>query len=275
MIELNNTITELLIKEQGIDISKYDTTFLNNSIQKRISEKQCNTLDEYYTLIEQNNKEAKRFIDSLQISYSEFFRNSLTFSVLERIVLPSLFLSRKVDKKKEIRIWSAASASGQEAYSLAILIEEIKNANCSNCKFRIFATDQSEEQLLEAKKGNYKPSALNNMNIQRLKQWFTKQGKTYTIKSELKENIDFSVFDLLNEQYSSPPVSIFGDFGIVLCANLLFYYKPEFQKQIMKKITHSLADDGYLITGEAEREIVMNHNYHEIYPQSAIFQKNR
>lgn len=275
MIELKNTITELLLREQGIDISKYDTTFLNNSIQKRIAEKQCNTPEEYYALIEQSNKEAKRFIDSLQISYTEFFRNPLTFSVLERIVLPSLFLNSKADKKKETRIWSAASASGQEAYSLAILIEEIKNANCSNCKFRIFATDQSEEQLLEASIGKYKASALNNMNIQRLKQWFIKEGKTYIIKPELKENIDFSVFDLLNKQYSSPPVSIFGDFGIVLCANLLFYYKPEFQKIIMKKITHSLAEDGYLITGEAEREIVMNHNYHEVYPQSAIFQKNR
>ena len=274
MKEINNNIIELLLKEQDIDISKYDNTFLTNSIQKRISDKQCTTPEEYYTVIEQSNKERKRFVDSLQISYSEFFRNPLTFAVLERIILPSLLLNRKDDKKKEIRIWSAASASGQEAYSMAILMEEIKNGNYANCKFRIFATDQSEEQLIAARNGQYKASALNNMSMQRVQQWFTKQGKIYTIKPELKENIDFSVFDLLSKQFSSPPVSIFGDFGIVLCANLLFYYKPEFQKQIIKKITHSLAEGGYLITGEAEREIVMNHNYHEVYPQSAIFQKN-
>jgi len=109
--------------------------------------------------------------------------------------------------------------------------------------------------------------------MKRVKQWFTKHADTYTIKPELKENIDFSVFDLFSEQLSAPPASIFGDFDLVVCANLLFYYKPEYQKVIVLKTGSSLANNGYLVVGETERDILQKHNYHEVFPQSAIFQK--
>jgi len=271
MKEKNKIICELLLRLHGIDVSKFDVLFLNKSFQKRITETHCESTEEYYNLLENNPKEGKTFIETLHISYSEFFRNPLTFSVLERIILPSLVLKKKNTKLKELRIWSAACAGGQEAYSLAILMEELKNGNNEKIKYRIFATDQSESQLTEARNGQYNPSALDNVNMKRTRQWFNKQGEIYSVKPELKENIDFSVFDLFSKQFSSPPVSIFGDFDLIVCANLLFYYKPEFREVILEKTGKCIAKGGYLITGETEREIFMNYNYHEVYPHSAIF----
>ncbi|MEI7504649.1 MAG: CheR family methyltransferase, partial [Paludibacter sp.] len=95
------------------------------------------------------------------------------------------------------------------------------------------------------------------------------------IKPELMENIDFSVFDLLDNTSSSPATSIFGDFDIVICSNLLFYFNPESRKLIIDKVTNSISNDGYLVTGEAERAILLNHSFTEIFPQSGIFQRKR
>jgi len=267
-----NHITELVMRSHGIDISKFDESFLNKSLQKRITETLCGSLEVYYDLLEQSNKEGNIFFDSLHISYSEFFRNALTFSVLERIILPSLIQQKKSTKRQEIRIWSVACAAGQECYSIAMLLEESKNGDSEIIKKRIFGTDQDESQVTEARKGQYSDDALNNLNLKRVKQWFTKQGDTYTVKPKLQEYIDFSVFDLFSQKLSSPPASIFGGFDLIICANLLFYYKPEYRNIILEKTRNCLANGGYLITGETERDIVMRHNYHEVFPQSAIFQ---
>jgi chemotaxis methyl-accepting protein methylase len=122
-----------------------------------------------------------------------------------------------------------------------MLLKEFSIAAGGKINFRIFATDQSESQIQEAELGQYPETALARINMKRVKQWFTKQGDIYTVKSELKKDIDFSVFDLLNEEFSSPPTSIFGDFDLVACSNLLFYYKPEFQKKIIHKATKCLS----------------------------------
>jgi chemotaxis methyl-accepting protein methylase len=273
MKETNKHITQLLLNSHGIDVSKYDDLFLSKTLQKRIADTHYNSYDEYSTYLEQNNEEAKKFIESLQISHSEFFRNPLTFSVLERILFPSIILQMKRLKRKEIRIWSAACAAGQEVYSLAMLLEEHKCTDCVKFNYRIFATDHCEKQVNQAQKGEYPLEALNNLNIKRIKNWFTRNGNTYTIIPAIKENINFSIFDLFSDQLSSPPASIFGDFDIVVCANLLFYYKPEYRKRILKKIANSLAKEGFIIVGEAEREILMNDNWHEIFPQSGIFKR--
>jgi chemotaxis methyl-accepting protein methylase len=264
---------EIILQSAGIDVSNYDASFLRKSLQKRITETQSSSAEAYYNLVGQDKEEVRKLLDSLNICYSEFFRNSLTYSVLERIILPSVALKKKNTNRKEIRIWSAACASGQEAYSLAILLEEFSNLGNQPIDYRIFATDHDPSQVNKAMIGSYSEDALNCLNLKRVKQWFTKGCEIYTVKEVLKKNIDFSVFDLYNEQSSSPPTSIFGDFDVVVCANLLFYYNPGCREKIIEKTGDCLTRGGYLITGETEREILLKHDYFEVYPQSAIFQK--
>jgi chemotaxis protein methyltransferase CheR len=272
MTEIKKRITEQLFQSHGIDISKYDDDFIEKSIIRRIQQKNYATEEDYLSFFEENEIEGDLFLDSLFISYSEFFRNSLTFAVLENIVLPSILLKNS-NQKKEIRIWSAACAAGQETYSLSMLLNEHKSAEGKMINFRIFATDYSEAQVKLAQEGQFSSTALSNLNLKRAAQWFKKRGESYTVKTELKERIDFSVFDLLCEDYSCPPNSIYGDFDLVLCSNLLFYYKPEYRKKIIDKASHCLAKGGYVITGETEREIMMRYNFEEVYPHSCIFRK--
>ena len=264
-------IAELMVQLQGIDIAKFDGPFLEKSLQKRITETHCDSVDGYYKLLEQNHNEAKAFIDSLQIHYSEFCRNTLTFATLEHIILPMLVYKNNL--RKEIRIWSAACAGGQEAYSLAMICEEIKSQSHDKFKYRIFATDQNEVCIDVAERGRYPGPALNRLKLKHANQWFSKHNDMYTVKPALKSNIDFTVFNLFDGKLICPPASIFGDFDLIVCANLLFYYGPAFRKIIIEKLTASLADGGYLVTGETERDILMKFGYDEIFPQSAIFQK--
>jgi len=264
----NKYITELILQSSGIDLDKYDDIFLNKSIKKRFTETNCDSVEKYYSFLEQNIEERESFVDSLQISYSEFFRNSLTFAVLEHIVLPALIHKKN---NKEIRIWSSACALGQEAYSLAMLLEEYSCNGQNKINYRIFATDQSGYQINKAKRGVYSADSLKRLSLKMAEKWFAKQGDTYVVKEELKQSIDFSVFDLFNKKLICPPASIFGDFDLVFCANLLFYYKDEYRDIILEKTGKSLAKGGYLITGETERDILTSHNYIEAFPKSAIF----
>ncbi len=266
------TILKSLIDKQLIPSGtfRFDDHFLSTTFKKRLEATHCKP--EYYPeMVAQNIGEAELFTVSLQIGFSEFFRNSLTYAVLEQVILPGLVHNLKGSKRKEIRIWSSACAGGQEPYSLAMQLEEIKNKNRNNFDYRIFATDQNEQLVNEARKGNFSENSLNNVNLRRTRQWFNKKGDTYSVKQELKNNIDFSVFDLFNEQYSSPPASIFGDFDLVVCANLLFYYKNEYRRIIIEKAGKSIIKGGFLVTGETERQILADYGYNEIYPQSAIF----
>ena len=273
MEETNRKIVGILMSLHGIDLTKFDAYFLERSVRKRIKETHCASEAAYFNILENNKKEGIILLDSLNISYTEFFRNPLTFAVLERILLPSIVLKRKNTKQKEIRIWSAACAGGQEAYSLAMLMEERINEGKNKLNYRIFVTDQKGSQVNAAQEGRYAATDLNNLNLKRVNQWFTSNGDTFTVKNELKKYIDFSVFDLFNDQLSCPPASIFGDFDLVICANILFYYKPEYQKKILEKIGGSLALDGYLVTGETERDVILKQDFGEVFPQSGIFQR--
>ena len=203
--------------------------------------------------------------------YSEFFRDTLTFAVIERIVLPSLLNKKKDSGRKEIRIWSAACAAGQEAYSLAILLEGLKNRRSEYPDYRIFATDICEERIGEARAALFNPESLNNVRLKHLDTCFIRQGHKYLVRPEFRENIDFSVFDLLDGNLSCPPSSIFGDFDIIFCCNLLIYYKTEPRKVILDKIAGTLAAGGYIVTDETEREILIGNGCREIVPHAGIF----
>jgi len=265
-------IIALVLRTNDFDVSKYEISFLELSLQKRMNETGCDSAGDYCALLEADKGEQATFINSLKISYSLFFRNPLTCAVLERIVLPALVLKKEASRSRELRIWSAACAGGEEAYSLAMLLEELVAGN-ENVTYRIFATDQSDVQVEKARAGEYAAAALNNLSMRRAGEWFVRRGDAYTVNPELQKHIEFSTFDLFRDGNSCPAGSIFGDFDLVICANLFFYYTVQYRDMIFRKIDHCLTAGGYLVTGGSERDIVMRHRYQELYPQSAVFKR--
>lgn len=272
MPETSGGIEDEFFNIDGMKLSMFDESFVNHTLQQRIDVTGCTDIKGYRRFVAENSHEAELFKELLQVSYSLFFRNTFTFAVLENIVLPQILNSRGHKKNREIRIWSAACAGGQEPYSLAILLQSLIRPE-ENISYRIFGTDRNDCQIEIAKTGQYSKESMANIRQCHLDQWFTRTGNTYAIADRLKNHCEFYIFNLLSD-LNSPPESIYGDFDLVLCANILFYYKPMYQKIILDKITESLAADGLLVTGEAEREIVIRGGrFREVYPHSAIFRR--
>lgn len=247
--------------------------FLANTLQKRFTEKQCKSVDEYLMILKNEPGEAHQLTDLLNNSFSEFFRNPLSFSVLEHIILPSLLKRLNHSGRREIRIWSAACAAGQEVYSLAILLNELQHQSAQNFTWRIFASDHRQSLIEEATKGIYKETTLQKVTMKRFHTWFNKVGENFEIKPALRKNIEFLVFDLFDENYCYPPESIFGDFDLVVIANMLFYYNQEAQRFLLGKLEKSQAKGGYIMTGESERGVFRFHHFKEVIPHAAIFRK--
>ena len=255
------------------DISIYDNAFLRNIIRERQRELDLMTDKAYLNYLESYADEAVVFRSRLSNSYSEFFRNPLTFAYLEQVILPQLIEKKKISKEKGIRIWSAACAAGQEAYSTAILCDELIETKKADINYLIFATDIDPKVLEQAQRGNYQSATIGKVTLKRIQTYFIRKGENYSIAPSIKNYVDFSVFDLLSGEGICPPASVYGNFDLVFCSNLLFYYKHEYRVRILEKIGKSLSSEGYLITGEAEREIIKGNSYREVFANSAIFQK--
>jgi len=269
--ELMDTV-QVMDSTYGIDISKYDDTFLKQAIKKRCAATEAKTLSEYNQYLSGNVAEVQILFVSLNITYTEFFRNTLTFAHLEQWILPEL-IERK-SKMNELRIWSAGCSTGQEAYSIAMLIENLCAKKTKAFRYRIIATDISESALTVARRGEYNKEAIQNIRVRDVNSNFEKAGETYKVCERVRKHVSFSIYDLLDNLCSYPQESIFGNFDLVICSNLLFYYQPEYQHRILKKLINSMAGNGYLISGEAERHVITKvGGLRTVVPPSPIFQR--
>jgi chemotaxis protein methyltransferase CheR len=267
-------ITEVMDRIHGRDISAYDASFLVKSIDRRLAATGSPSSADYCRSLSENSIEAKALFDSLIISFSEFFRSPLSFALLEQILLPALIEEKNRTGEPEIRIWSAGCAAGQEAYSIAMLMDELTALNKKSVAYRIFATDASEPDLLLAKQGFFSSSAVQNIRLKHIRKYFTQVGETCSVNAALRDRIDFSVHNLLDAHSSCPPTSIYGEFDLIMCSNLLFYYRPAVRQFILNRFHRCLSSKGYLVTGEAEREIVSKtEGFRAAMTPAAVFQK--
>ncbi|MCS5423091.1 MULTISPECIES: CheR family methyltransferase [Psychrilyobacter] len=268
-----NDIIDVLKVDFDINISIFDESFLTRIINMRISDTKSKNIKEYKKLIKENIQEAIVLKRLLNITYTRFFRDSLIFAQLQKIVLPSIITS--INQQRELRIWSAGSSGGQEAYSLAILISEFEEELGIKIPYRIIATDISETKLKKGRSGIFRKNEVIDLKLKYIEKYFTSRGSEYIISEKLKKNISFSYFDLTDDKNIKPPESIYGDFDLVLCSNLLFYYNPEVQKKIIVKSELSLGPNGYFITSEAEKVLVKDFTkLKQINPTSSIFKLN-
>ena len=268
-------LVQVVDRVHGLDISPYDKSFLRNSVDKRRSLTGVGSIEAYAGYLAEHRAEAEVLCRSLRVIYSEFFRNSLTFAVLEQMVLPGLIAEKKTAGRGGVRVWSAGCASGQEAWSVAILLDELTGAEDRTFPYRIFASDLSEPDLSQARDGVYSADELKNVRLRQLEACFSKRGSSYAIVPRIHSQVQFDLYDLLETDTVCPPTSIYGEFDLVLCSNVLLYYRHEMQNRILNKLSESLAPGGYLVVGEAERQIVADRNgsFHAVAPFSAVFQK--
>jgi chemotaxis methyl-accepting protein methylase len=243
-------------QDLGKDILIFDPVYLQKTLARRLAFLELSDTGAYLELLESTPSETGLFLDALSNSYTTFFRNPLTFAYLEQVIFPAL-ITGKGPLIGSIRIWSAGCAMGQEAYSLAMLLDEACARSGASFTFQIFATDNSRQALEFARKGRYDAAALDNVRMGQRDAYFVQRGDAYETTDRLNAHIEFSYYDILDTQSVCPPACIFGDLDIIFCSNVLFYYRQDMRQAIISKLHRSLSTRGYLVTDQTEREDIL------------------
>jgi chemotaxis protein methyltransferase CheR len=240
-------LLEILLERTGTDLTGYRRPTLERRISERLA-KLGKDVEEYILVCRDDPDACEELVSAVTINVSSFFRNPGTFEAIARFVLPNL-----VKTNSEIRVWSAGCAAGEEAYSIAILIqEEIKKSKRTDVNALIFATDIDKNILKQGEKAIYPRESLVDTKLGIVDSYFSQQPDGFQLSSEIRGMVHFSTDDLMAKQRAAPAASIFGSFDIVLCRNVMIYFPDKQQKQALERLYKSMAAGGYLVLGDSE-----------------------
>jgi chemotaxis methyl-accepting protein methylase len=245
-------ILDLLAERRKVDFSGFRPFVVSREISHRMELCRCQKIDEYRSLLEKDSDEIDNLLDSLTIGVSEFFRDPLVFTILSKIAIPSMLENKASKKDYLIRVWSAGCSSGEEAYSIAILIAEALRKRTEPFRFLVFGTDIEEKDLNLAREGRYPPERLGMVPLCFLSRYFHGKNGSYRVDEGLRGTTRFSRHNLLSMEPATPAESVYGAFDIILCCNVLVYMTPKIQEEVFERLDRALKPGGFLVLGEAE-----------------------
>jgi len=236
-------ICAIIKSRTGHDFSFYKKNTISRRVERRMSMQQIEKMSDYVSFLSRNNTEIDSLYRDLLIGVTNFFRNPEAFEELKQRIIPEL-----IKDKPEgycLRVWAPGCSSGEEAYSLAIIIQEsIDNLN-KNINAQIFATDIDDIAIGKARIGIYSKDISTEVSEERLHRFFIREDGNYRIKKNIREMVLFATQNLIRD----PP---FTKIDILCCRNLLIYIKPELQKRLIPIFHYSLKRNGILFLGNSE-----------------------
>ncbi len=238
-----HAITSLLQQSIGHNFSHYKQSMIMRRIERRMQLLHVANLEAYHALLQQDRAEVQLLFQDLLIGVTQFFRDPAAFEALATTVLPDLLRSK--DAATPLRVWVPGCASGEEAYSIGILLHEQLAQLDVAPPVQLFATDIDELALAVARRGSYDPSIAEQITPARLAQCFVQEGQSYQVIKAIRELCLFSSHNLI----SDPP---FGRLDLISCRNLLIYFDAELQRQLIQMLHYALNPGGYLFLGSAE-----------------------
>ena len=244
--EAKTTICSVLRARTGHDFSGYKTPTFLRRIHRRMRIRQCESLAAYLELLDTDPGEATLLFRDLLIKVTSFFRDAAAFEALEKLVIPRLFEGR--DASDAVRVWVPGCATGEEVYSLGVLLREHMATLREPPRVTIFATDIDEKTLAVARAGRYPEALLTGLSDERRNRFFTSDGQagqTFVVAKEIRDLCVFSAHSLLRD----PP---FSRMDLISCRNLLIYFGAEAQKQVMPILFYALQPRGYIFLGMSE-----------------------
>ena len=233
----------ILKRRTGHDFSRYKENTIVRRVQRRMQVMRSKTLDEYLELLRKDHGEVDLLFKDLLISVTAFFRDSDAFAALVREVIPKLFAGKEADGT--VRVWVAGCASGEEAYSLAMVLCEYSDTLPSPPNIKIFATDIDEKALAMARVGRYPESIEQEVSPERLERFFVKEKGSYQVKKQIRDLCLFSVHGIFRD----PP---FSRVDLVSCRNVLIYFDGAIQDRLIQVFHYALVPGGYLFLGTSE-----------------------
>jgi two-component system CheB/CheR fusion protein len=262
--EALHAICAILRSATGHDFSHYKPGALLRRIDRRMQVGRVDGLNAYIERLRQDHREAEQLFQDLLISVTHFFRDKAAFDALAGAVIPHLFRTKG---GAQIRVWAPGCASGEEAYSIAILLREHMARLETWPQVQVFATDIDEPALEVARQGRYGEGIAEHVSAERLARFFTKEGHSYQVTKAIREMCIFSAHNLI----SDPP---FARLDLIACRNLLIYLDADVQRRLVPLLHYALAPQGYLFLGSSENIAAHPELFRTVDKQHRIFQRN-
>jgi two-component system, chemotaxis family, CheB/CheR fusion protein len=260
---LQEILTYIKVQTQ-VDFRSYKLGSLLRRLQRRMTTLHIATLDAYYDYLRASPAEVTRLLNTLLINVTEFFRDPEAYAFLKTDILPRL-IAKAREQDRVLRFWAAGCATGEEAYSLAMLLADLLGSELDAWAIKIFATDLDEEAIAFARRGYYATSLLENVPDAYRTRFFARTDVGYRITAPLRQMVTFGEHDLSR---NGP----FPRIDLVVCRNVLIYFNVELQNLVLNNFAFALQPDGYLFLGRSEGVHSSQANYTVINKKWKIYQ---
>ena len=241
--EALSALYDLMHERTGHDLTRYRDATILRRLHRRMQLLHVETLADYVALVREHEHEARALFDDLLITVTEFFRDPDVYAALARDAIPQLFAGKTAPPR--LRVWSIGCSTGEEAYSVAILLLEEADRRQVEPEIQVFASDLHEVALRKAREGIYPEEIAADVSAERLQRFFVYTHGRYRVRSEVRERVVFAAHNLLQD----PP---FSHMDMVVCRNLLMYLKREAQQEVFELLHYALEPGGLLLLGTSE-----------------------
>lgn len=242
-------------RKTGIDLSLYKEAQMKRRLISLYEKRGYLSFKEYFQAIATDREAFEEFLDRMTINVSEFYRNAARWEVLEKKILPNLLA-----KNKRIKIWSSACSTGEEPYTIAMIMSKFLPLS----QVQILATDIDENVIKRAKFGAYSERALNEVPKEMKTKFFKQDGSMYYISDEIKRTVTFKKQNLLADPFDGP-------FDLIVCRNVLIYFTEEAKEQLYYKFSNALQEDGVFFVGSTEQ--IFNPTKYQLESVETFFYK--
>ncbi|MEM5947122.1 protein-glutamate O-methyltransferase CheR [Spirochaetia bacterium 38H-sp] len=246
--ELFKKYSDFIYNESGITFNSNNRAVLESRIKDRLRVTGLSTPEEYYNKVVSSKDETRDFLDSVTTNLTRFFRNNAHWDIFINHVVPDIIEYKKKRGERHINIWSAGCSTGEEPYTIAMLLSELLP---SEFDFKIIGSDISLTVLLVAREGFYNDAKVAGIPDKYLEKYFEKVEKGYHIKGFIREKIQFDYHNLKND-------SGLRNMDIVFCRNVLIYFDEAAQKATINRLWDSMGSYSYLFIGHSESLFGMN-----------------
>ena len=258
-------ITDFIFQQKELDLESYRKNFLIRRLSLRLQATKSESAQEYLKLLREDPREINQFLDHLSINVTEFFRDPDVFEAFRKTALRDILARKQGACRRVLRIWSAGCASGQEAYSLAI-VAALELGEKSDLRVKIWGTDIDEAALEEARKGEYEAQSLQKIDKRLLAKYFIPiDNNSYRISDKIRQMVEFKKCNLADE----PPFKLLD---AIFCRNVMIYLSRPQKDDLFSRFHYLLNPGGYLVLSKVETLWEKN-KFLTILPKEKIYQK--
>jgi two-component system CheB/CheR fusion protein len=265
--ETDSGLEDLLVfirDSRGFDFTGYKRSTVTRRIRKRMHEAGATDYTDYRDRLESSAEEFSHLFNTILINVTGFFRDAETWTFLQREIMPELIAD--TEGTREIRVWSAGCASGEEAYSLAITFAEALGVDECAKRVKIYATDIDEEALRDARAGLYQARALESLPDELKDKYFEQNGTQFAFRQDLRRRVIFGRHDITRDA----PIS---RLDLLVCRNTLMYFNVETQSHVIDRFHFAVREGGYLFLGKAEMLLSDGNRFEVVSMRQRIFRR--